>query len=171
MTEINLGWALAWRAAAGGVVLAAGGLALGVAAVAGLPGRDPSQRAFLVLFAFVLLVFGVVVLFAVRATALRLRVDTTGMTVEHRRHGGFTARWADLASVRMLREKRWTSRAPTWHYTLVLDPRRDIPSLDLWREGGGYRYELGRLGLAGRRMDRALARYFPAGYRGLAHAG
>jgi hypothetical protein len=170
MTEINLGWAVAWRAAAGGVLLVAGGLALGVAAFAGLPGRDPSQRALAVLFALVLLAVGVLILVAVRAMALRLRVDETGMTVEHRRFGGFTARWADLASVRMLREKRWAGRARTWHYTLVLDPRRDIPSLDLWREGSVYRYELGRLGLAGRRMDRTLARCFPAGYRGLAHA-
>ncbi len=170
MTEIDLGWAVAWRAAAGGALLAAGGLALGVAAVVGLPGRDPSQRALAVVFALVLLAVGVLILVAVRATALRLRVDATGMTVEHRRHGGFTARWEDVASVRLLRERRWVGRARTWHYTLVLEPRRDIPSLDLWREGSGYRYELGRLGLAGRRTDRALAEYFPAGYRGLARA-
>jgi hypothetical protein len=169
LTEIDLGWAVAWRATLAGLVLAGCGLALCVVAVVALPGRDPSQRALGVLFGLALLAFGVLVLVAVRRTGLRLRADGTGMTIRHRTLGGFTVRWDELAELRLLRENRWVHRGRAWHYTLVLRAARgELPELSLWREGGRYRYELGRLGLAGRRLDRALARHYPAGYRGLA---
>jgi hypothetical protein len=113
VTELNLGWAVAWRAWCGGVLLSAGGLSLIVAAFVALPGRDPSQRAFAV------------------------------------------------------RQKRWLGRSRMWHYTLVLRTAGEVPDLELWREGSRYRYELGPLGFAGRRLDRALARSAAARYRGL----
>jgi hypothetical protein len=167
LTEINLGWAVAWRAALAGVVLTACGLALCVVAVAALPGRDPSQRALGVLFGLALLAFGLLVLVAVRRTGLRVRADGTGMTIRHRVHGGFTVRWDELAEVALLRENRWVHQGQAWHYTLVLRPADgELPELELWRERGRYRYELGRLGFAGRRLDRALARHYPVGYRG-----
>ncbi|MPZ82915.1 MAG: hypothetical protein GEV28_21970 [Actinophytocola sp.] len=170
--EINLGWAMAWRATLGGLVLGGGGLALCVAAVVGPPGRDPSQRALAVLFGLVLLLVGVGVLVAVRTSGLRMRLDEDGATVRHRTHGGFSVRWDELARVRLLRENRWVGRGRAWHYTLVLEPAgadfgERNPDLDLWREGADYRYELGRLGLAGRRLDRELARRCPHTYRGL----
>ena len=168
MTELNLGWAVAWRAWIGGVLLSAGGLALIVAAFVSLPGRDPSQRAFAVLFGLALLAAGVLILVGVRKSALSLVIGADGFAVTHRTHGGFTVSWDDLAEVRLSREKRRFVRSRMWHYTLVLRTVEALPELELWREGSRYRYELGPLGFAGRRLDRALARYAPARYRGLA---
>ncbi len=169
MTELNLGWAVAWRAWAGGVLLSAGGLALIVAAFVALPGRDPSQRAFAVLFGLALLVVGVLILVAVRKSGLHLTIGEDGFAVAHRTHGGFAVTWDDVTDVRLRREKRWFGRNRMWHYTLVLRTVEEVADLELWREGSGYRYELGPLGLAGRRLDRALARHAPARYRGLSH--
>jgi hypothetical protein len=166
VTELNLGWAVAWRATAGAVVLAVGGLALVVAAFVALPGRDPSQRAFAVLFGGVLLAAGVLILFAVRKSALRLAMDESGCSVVHATHGGFTVLWEDVAEVRLRRRMDRVGRSRMWHYTLVLRTVREVEDLELWREGSVYRYELGPLGLAGRRLDRVLAAACPARYRG-----
>lgn len=170
MTVINVGRTLALRAAAGGVVSTAGGLALCGAAVFGLPGRDPSQRAFAVLFGLVLLAFGVLVLFALRKSGMRLRIDDAGLSAEHKLHGGFTVRWDELAGVRLTRERRWVDSWPRWHYTLDLDPLRELPDLELWKEGGRYRYALGRLGFLRRRLTKALERHCAGRYRGMAHS-
>jgi hypothetical protein len=155
------------RAAISGVVFTGGGVALCGAALFGLPGRDPSQRAFAVLFGLAMLVFGLLVLVAVGKAGMRLSVDGTGLSADHRLHGGFTVRWDELSGVRLWRERRWVSWWPRWHYTLELDPLRELPDLELWQEGSRYRYALGQLGFLGRRLDRALARHCPGRYRGV----
>lgn len=168
MTVIRGGRTMTVRGAVAGVVLAGCGVALCGAAVFGLPGRDPSQRAFAVLFGLALLAFGVLVLIAVGKTGLRLSVDGAGLSADHGLHGGFTVHWEELASVRLRRERRWVGWWPRWHYTLELDPLRDLPDLELWQEGSRYRYALGRLGFLGRRLDKALRRHCPGRYRGVA---
>jgi hypothetical protein len=167
VTELNLGWAVAWRAWSGGVLMSAGGLSLIVAAFVALPGRDPSQRAFAVLFGLALLAVGVLILVAARKSALHLSIGEDGFAVAHRTFGGFALSWDELTEVRLRREKRWLGRSRMWHYTLVLRTAGEVAELELWREGSRYRYELGPLGFAGRRLDRALTRYAPVRYRGL----
>lgn len=158
------------RAAAGGVVLTAGGIALCGAALFGLPGRDPSQRAFAMLFGLVMLAVGVLILIAVRKSGMRLSIDDTGLSADHRLHGGFTVRWDELSSVRLWRERRWVDGWPRWHYTLELDPLRELPDLELWEEGSRYRYALGRLGFLSRRLNKVLERHCAGRYRGVANS-
>jgi hypothetical protein len=159
---MNLGWAVAWRATLAGAVLGAAGAALCVVAVAGLPGREPSQRAIAVLMGLVLLLLGVAALFAVRKLGLRMTVDDTGMSLRQRDFG-FDLRWDELHALGLTSEKRSVGRDRTWFYALDLtlaDPD-DHPELDLWRDGRHHHYDLGRLGLAGRRLDRELTRVCP----------
>ena len=131
VTELNLGWAVAWRAWAGGVLLSAGGLALIVAAFVALPGRDPSQRAFAALFGLALLAVGVLILIAVRRSGLHLSIGDDGFAVAHRTLGGFSLCWDDLTEVLLQREKRWLGRSRMWHYTLVLRTAGEVPDLEL----------------------------------------
>jgi hypothetical protein len=168
VTVIRAGRTMTVRGWICGVVFSSGGIALCGAALFGLPGRDPSQRAFAVLFGLAMLVFGVLVLMAVGTAKARLTVDAAGLSVDHGLHDAFVVPWDDLAGVRLWRERRWVGGWPRWHYTLELDPLDELPDLELWKEGARYRYALGRLGFLGRRLDRALARHCPGRYRGLA---
>jgi len=164
---LNLGWAVAWRATVAGIVLSGGGAALCVVAVAGLPGRDPSQRAIAVLMGLVLLLIGVGAFLGVRRFGLRVTIDGAGMSLRQRDFG-FDLRWDEVHALGLTGEKRSVGRGRAWFYTLDLtlsDPDGH-PELDLWREGRRHHYDLGRLGLAGRRLDRELT-HACAAYGGL----
>jgi hypothetical protein len=151
---VNIGRAVAWRGLLAGIAFAGLGLALAGYAVA----TSADGLVALLLVAVVLMAMGGVMLAAVWLRRSRILLDTRGATVQARL-GGFTVAWHDFSEVRLTRV--WASvgqsRVPV--YTLELTPADDPSVL--------RSYDLGRLGRAGRRLDRALAGACPEIYQGL----
>lgn len=155
--DLNLGWAVAWKGVVSAFVLGGGGLALCVVCLSGLPEQDLSLRVAGVVVGLVLLLVGVGALFGLRKYALRARIGDDGLVVR-RRDGELRLRWDEVRRIGLDVEKRWMGRTRYRHYTLTFELAEDRPDLATWREDGGYRYDLGQAGHAGRRLDRELGR-------------
>ncbi len=150
---VTIGRAMAWRGLLAGGAFTGLGLALAVYVVATAAGGLVA----LLVVALVMVGMGGVMLAAVWLRRSRISLDTRGCTV-HGRLGGFSLEWRDYQQVRLTRERAWVGSHRVPIYTLELTAAHD-PSVT-------RSCELGRLGAAGRRLDRALAAACPDVYRG-----
>lgn len=156
-----------WRSAAV-TLLGAGGLAVTVLAVVGAVDGDLARLQGLAL-GLPMIAFAVLLVVSIVRQKLVLIVDATGFAVEQEPIGGFAVSWSQVATVRLVRERRRSLFVlPRVAYTLELTPagRRLGGSLEDLREGRLYRYALGQIGVQGRRADEVLqdaaARFCPA---------
>ncbi|RZS32506.1 hypothetical protein EV193_112140 [Herbihabitans rhizosphaerae] len=149
-----------------------GGAALTAAGVLGLTGGEPGRRPAAIGMGLVLLALGGGAAWALSRGENRLVLDRQGLTVPQVPDVEFTVGWSELREVRVYRERRGGGETRMWHYDLVLAPRlgdfaERHPEMADWHSLDGYRYSLGALGLAGRRLDRAFTRFAGGSWTGM----
>jgi hypothetical protein len=170
---VNMSTALRWRGLIAVTLFGGGGLVLFAISAFGLTGQHPAQRIGGVVLSVVLVSFGGFALRGVLRPSVWVIVAADGLTMRGR-PGEFQVPWSDLATVVLERERRSWGRSRYWFYRLLLTPRAvddfvvDHPDMAARRgRDNHYIYDLGRIGRAGRRLDRALRAHAPTVFPGV----
>jgi hypothetical protein len=170
---VNMSTALRWRGLVAVALFGGGGLLLLTIGVFGLIGQHTGQRIGEIALAVVLVSFGGFALRGVLRPSVWVVVAAAGLTLRGR-PGEFTVTWLELATVVLERERRSWGRSRYWFHRLMLTPRAvddfvvHHPEMAARRgRDNHYIYDLGRIGRAGRRLERALRAHAPSVFPGV----
>ncbi|TDP97603.1 hypothetical protein [Labedaea rhizosphaerae] len=169
---VNLSTALRWRGLIAVVLFGGGGLVLLAISVFGLMDQHTGQRIGEIALSIVLLSFGGFALRGVVRPSVWVVVAGAGLALRGR-PGEFHVSWGELSQVVVEREHRSWGRSRYWFYRLLLAPRAvdefamSHPEMAARRGRDHYVYDLGRIGRAGRKLDRALRAHAPAVFTGI----
>jgi len=169
---VNMSTALRWRGFIAVALFGGGGLVLLAVSVFGLIGQHTGQRIGGIVLAVVLLSFGGFALRGVIRPSVWVVVAADGLTLRGR-PGEFRTPWPELSSVELERERRSWGRSRYWFFRLMLTPgdvaafTENHPEMSARHTRGRYVYDLGRIGRAGRKLERALRVHAPAVFDGV----
>jgi len=169
---VNMSTALRWRGFIAVALFGGGGLVLLAISVFGMLDQHTGQRIGEIALSVVLLSFGGFALRGVLRPSVWVVVAADGLTLRGR-PGEFHLTWTELSKLVLERERRSWGRSRYWFYRLLLTPRAadefamGHPEMAARRGREHYVYDLGRIGRAGRRLDRALRGHAPAIFTGV----
>lgn len=169
---VNMSTALRWRGLVAVILFGGGGLTLLVVSLFGLGGLHVGQRIGGTALGVVLVSFAAFALRGVLRPSVWVDVAAESLGLRGR-PGAFRLPWRELSAVELERERRSWGRSRYWYYRLLLTPR-DVADFAAGHQemaqryaGDRYVYDLGRIGRAGRKLDRALRAHAPSLFTGV----